>query len=772
MASRDVTIRISATDNFSSVMTKYNQEMAKAEDNTKKTSKSSDDLSKTLKGLFTLALAQQVAGYVSEMVSLGREANATEDRFRALTSTMGDYESTMAGLRSATLGAVDDMALQQGAMLLVQTANIETNDELERMMRLITMTKKPSEDMTTAIQNFGLMLANNSILRLDSFGISASKVRARIIQLQETMGLDRSEAFRMAVLEEGEKNIKKFGDAADAASTSLSRLQVTATNAVQDIAQQAAAGAEGFALAIEYMLGATGAQQARQKEIVDETAISMALDFQEAFAGAMAMDTFGTDQNFISSFVKESLALSISDPSLMQDMDAFMSKVFQNLGATTSSEMLPVFRSILEQTLQIQNANQSERNMAKEVLATQEQIADVEAERAENAQRVLSFTDQMTMLNERNSRAAAEQYAIEQRLAGQRAQYMGQLGETGQSAFSAAFQYNTQSYGDTGVPQYMTEGQADQVRSAADQARMLADNMAAAAEAEEGLFTDEQVERADAYASRLEDMADNAQDAADAFANMSLSEMLGQGDGGRLAEEMDAVIEKMKELGAETWEIQNAQRAFDLRTGRESALSLAFEDQIVAFNAQVYEQQGADAAVAFMSAYDQTLEQARLMGIDMNDPAFVGAVTQTFTNPLDTANFDIQGFLSGFAPAATASTDIATNLEAAGTVSGDLTTNMEVATASGEAFSGYMLESNKQAEGVVGHVKTISEELDKVSKTTTKIPVELEWVNVGGLLALILPGLVQMVQGAGGVMPGTDSRASTSGALVRQGNAN
>ena len=751
-------------------MQKYNTEVKKAEDTTKNLGKSSDNLAGTLRGLFTLALVQRIAAVGAEMVQLGTEANQTEERFRNLTSTMGDYDSTMLGLRDATLNIVDDMHLQAGAMLLIQTAGIETNAELERMMNLITMTKKPSEDMTTAIQNFGLMLANNSILRLDSFGISASKVRARIIDLQATLGIDRSEAFRMAVLEEGEKNIAKFGASADAAGTSISRLSVVFENAFQDISQNVAMGAEALLGFLEIAMGNSpllrGREANTQAMVEDLTQMAMELLPNQT-------DITGLPPDFIAHYMHAAVEVAIRSPKLAEDKQRLHNMVTSmltpedmSLPYGTSPEAYNTLTSAMATMAQYVSGN-SEALMTQ--LAYEQQLVDAEAERLENIKGIANWQDEMNRLNQRNTRELIKQREVLELQANLRDTINSRLDEYGQGMFSEAFRFNGQMEGDTGVPQYLTQDQAGNIQAQADSIAQLVDHMHTLDEANDALYTDEELARADAYRDKTNEMADAAQNAADAFKNMSLSELLGQGGGGRLAEEMDAVIEKMKELGAESWEINNAQRAFDLRTGRESNLSLAFQDQIRTFNAQIYKQQGADAAVAFMAAYDETLSQARLMGIDTNNPDFVSAVTQTFTNPLDTANFDIQGFLSGFAPAATAAEDMNTALTEAGTVSGDLTSSMDLATASADMFAGSMIVSNKQAEGTATHIKTIGTELEKLSKTTTKIPFELEWANPSAFLAWLLPGIIQAVQGAGGVMPGTDTRASQSGSMVRMG---
>lgn len=652
-------------------MAKYNQEMNKAEANTKDLGKSSDNLAGTLKGLFTLALVERVAGYAVEMVNLGTEAQATEERFRELTSTMGSYDEVMAGLRDATLGIVDDMHLQAGAMLLVQTAGIETSDELERMMNLITLTKKPSEDMTTAIQNFGLMLANNSILRLDSFGISASKVRARIIELQQTMGLDRSEAFRMAVLEEGEKNIEKFGAAADVASTAISRLGVSAQNAIQDLAQLAAQGAQGFALGIEFILGMTPQQQAHAKQMADEAAISVALDLQEAFDAAMANGAFGEDPQFIGTFIQNALDMAARDPSIMNNMDNFLDQLFGRMGSRPSGELTQVYRDILDQTLQIQAANQADRDIAIEIADGQQQIADAEAERL----------------------AASEAVADTQR----------EINHLGQGAAEI----------------FTNIGEA-----------IMNMGMDAAAE----------------QAAKLREELDG----------MSLSELFGETSGGRLGEITDMITGAMEELGKSSEAIVKFQDNMDLLSGRNTASSQLVETVIAPTIASIADINPAQAQL-MASSLNDIMNEAFLQGINVNSPAFIDALSQQF-NAADFQLIDPQQFIESLDPSAEIAGNFVTMAEDGSIIRDSVAFWGEQAPT--------IAEHTQATERAMGNIKTA---MDDISSKTYALKLKPEMVDIPAFMASILAPLVQLVQSAGGVMPGTNQQASQSGTMVHAG---
>lgn len=736
--------------------------MGTAEAHTKKVGASSQDLSKTLTGLFTLALAKQVSNYIGEIVSLGNQANATEARFRAFSSTMGDFEAIMQGLRKATLGVVTDMDLQAGAMLLVQTTGIKTTDELERMMNIITLTKKPAEDMTSAIQNFSLMLANNSILRLDSFGISSSVVRARILELKDTVeGMDRSTAFRMAVMEEAEKNIQRLGPAAEAAGTAMARLETRVSNAFQNIAQSAAQGAQGFALAIEFMLGLTPQQEAHAQQVATDTAITLAMDLQAAFDAAMQQMP-ESDAQFIGTFVQNALESAKTNPELLSDMNRFTEFILGQMNIEPNSVNLSTRFSLADvaaQTLQIQHARESERAVAAEIMAIQQQTAEADAKRLALQEMSASYAEDQWHMMERAMDTGIRMNTIEEQAMLRKKATLeaitAGMGAQASGMFKAAFAMNPNAGSSNQVPEYISREQEMQMQGLAEQANMLANNMERLAETNEGMFTEEEVERVRTWADNLQGMADAGSEAADAFEKMSLADQFGKGEGGRLGEGLDGIVDALERMGVATAELENAQRSFDLRSGRETWSSLAFADQITMQGAQVYQQQGADAATAFMQSFTNVMDSATLMGIDVNTPEFISKLTSTFSTGFNAQSFDLAGFLQPFSPAAQHAADMEASM---GVIAEDGSLIKDPIAFWGDTMADISTDT-QATEQAISKTKTA---LDAMSQKTYVLQIQPEFVNIPALITMLLPGLVALVQGNGGVTPGTDPRASVS----------
>jgi len=106
----------------------------------------------------------------------------------------------------------------------------ESASEMAEMATRLGMAM--GEDATASMENFALMMANQSVPRLDSFGISASAVRTRIDELMSSVeGMTREQAFAMAVAEEGAVALERLGDAGkEGAAAGMAQLGATFDN--------------------------------------------------------------------------------------------------------------------------------------------------------------------------------------------------------------------------------------------------------------------------------------------------------------------------------------------------------------------------------------------------------------------------------------------------------------------------------------------------------------------------------------------------------------
>jgi hypothetical protein len=100
---------------------------------------------------------------------------------------------------------------------LMQMGLANNADELENVAGMaVRLGTAMGRDATQSMEEFALLLANQSIPRLDTFGISAGRVRTRIKELRDANeGMTRETAFMTAVMEEGRKSMARLGDQAE-----------------------------------------------------------------------------------------------------------------------------------------------------------------------------------------------------------------------------------------------------------------------------------------------------------------------------------------------------------------------------------------------------------------------------------------------------------------------------------------------------------------------------------------------------------------------------
>ncbi len=168
---------------------------------------------------------------VYETMKEGATIKAAATNFETLSASMGSSESVMNGLRGATSGMVDDMTLMSNANSLMTMGIASTSEELNKNFQIVTALKKPTDSAAEAMENWAALMANQSLPRLDSFGISSGAVKVRINELMaETKGLTREQAFNTAVLEEAETAMGNVADTTQGQLANIERLEASWTN--------------------------------------------------------------------------------------------------------------------------------------------------------------------------------------------------------------------------------------------------------------------------------------------------------------------------------------------------------------------------------------------------------------------------------------------------------------------------------------------------------------------------------------------------------------
>ncbi len=209
---------------------------------TDQASKKLGGLNKTIKmlgiGAAAAGAAVLAAGVIigKTVFNLAKESAQVEKlrgTFNSLADSIGENADLMIkDLRVASRGMLNDADLMQASNKLVAMGLADTTEESAKLVEMSTqLGSAMGMTATDSAEAFALMLANQSIPRLDNFGISSGKVRDRILELMEAEeGMTRETAFMTAVMEEGGKTMEKVGEQGEGAAANMARLEANIDN--------------------------------------------------------------------------------------------------------------------------------------------------------------------------------------------------------------------------------------------------------------------------------------------------------------------------------------------------------------------------------------------------------------------------------------------------------------------------------------------------------------------------------------------------------------
>ena len=213
-------------------------------------------LSGAIAGMAGAFGAMYLGQKVLELRELGQEVSNVGNTFEALSGGAVQAARNLDMLRTATYGVVDDTTLMSGANRLLMMNLASTGEEAAKLAEVaVTLGRAMKMEPQQAFEDFGALLANQSIPRLDNFGISSAAVRARIEELTSGInGLSREQAFSQAVLEQGALAMERLGDAVTQNISEVDKLAVRFQNALNSIGDVTYDIAEGVAGAINAIL--------------------------------------------------------------------------------------------------------------------------------------------------------------------------------------------------------------------------------------------------------------------------------------------------------------------------------------------------------------------------------------------------------------------------------------------------------------------------------------------------------------------------------------
>ena len=214
-------------------------------------------------GMAGVYAAIQTVKKVWDFSKEGAQIAKVVTTFDKLTASVGETSSAvLKDLRAATQGMVADTELMMASNRLMSMGLAETGAQAAELSKIaVTLGSAMGKEAGPAMEEFALLLANQSIPRLDTFGISAGKVKTRIRELRATnKNMTRETAFMTATMEEaaiamdrlgGEIPVDKFTEFEVATKNLTDSFKMLAAEGLAPVAGQLSEQVSGWALTMQ-----------------------------------------------------------------------------------------------------------------------------------------------------------------------------------------------------------------------------------------------------------------------------------------------------------------------------------------------------------------------------------------------------------------------------------------------------------------------------------------------------------------------------------------
>ena len=197
------------------------QEMTKMGGASKAADKNLSALMGVLKGAAVVAFAKKVAATAYELGVLGAQAERAEKTFVNVAGGVGQAAMMLDALKAATMGTKSEMELMASATNIMALGLGDTAGEIGAIMRNV---EALGARFGGNMQIFQLMMSNDSLMRIDSFGIGVEEATKRIEEYKKA-GMDAGKAFDTAVLDLMTEKFESLGGAMEDPITNIQRTQ-------------------------------------------------------------------------------------------------------------------------------------------------------------------------------------------------------------------------------------------------------------------------------------------------------------------------------------------------------------------------------------------------------------------------------------------------------------------------------------------------------------------------------------------------------------------
>lgn len=184
-----------------------------------KASPALDGMKHALVGAISVAALKRLGEAAYDLGVLGAEAERVEVSFERLAGGGVIADTMLEDLKEATNGTRSEMELMQGATNLMALGFGDTAAELGQITRNV---EALGGRFGGTMQIFQLMMSNNSLARIDSFGIGVEEATERIEAFKEA-GMGDGEAFDTAILELMNEKYEELGGTIEDNVTNIDR---------------------------------------------------------------------------------------------------------------------------------------------------------------------------------------------------------------------------------------------------------------------------------------------------------------------------------------------------------------------------------------------------------------------------------------------------------------------------------------------------------------------------------------------------------------------
>ena len=539
------------------------------------------------------AMLNKVGDIASQMYELGEATRIATSTFTSLSGGTAEANDLLAQLQERTGGIISNLELMQGASKYLSMGLGQTSEEVSRLIEMATkLGGAMGNDATSSVEDFAMLLANQSLLRLDQFGISSGKVRERIEELQAAIdGLSREDAFRMAVLEQGSEALDRLGDSADAAVTPLARFQTSLENIAAVASSNFATGVNATIGLIEGVVSAAN-RSSPEVQAADQEAFARGVVVAERFLEGY--QTALTDQN-VRDITAAAFQKLRDDPGFDMSSPEAIPALIPNAMMMTDEQWQQadfLLRFIQEQNTELEHAAElNEQNLRLEEMRVR-----INERGREVLRQVTTFiTD------------AARQNALDMQIAA----VMDQADMAAQLMAGVAAPMGRGSV--NGVT-LITPDELAQIEQLGRQYEQALD--AAQELHDQDLISDEQLAYIESGADEMERMRDAARDGAAALRDLSLSQIFGEGGQSQLAGDLSSsFLDAAQSLDLSAEDYQALADTIRLSTGEITDASTTYRDDVIPLLLQVAQQLGDDAAASALASVEQYLRDAAMQGL-------------------------------------------------------------------------------------------------------------------------------------------------------------